>query len=113
VEDGVRVRAHVYPDRWGVSQAQTLEWMRAQGASADGLGKPLVFGEVGKRGEESERNRHLAAWLEVCARARGVSGAMVWSLYHEAYPNYDGFGLYPGREERTAKLLARWAVELS
>ncbi|MEM1348577.1 MAG: cellulase family glycosylhydrolase [Myxococcota bacterium] len=113
--DGVDiVSAHVYPDHWGMSEQETLAWMRAQVDAARALGKPLVFGEMGKRGEEDERAQHLERWLGLCAEAdAGVSGAMVWSLYHEAYPDYDGFGLYPLRQTHTAEVLKRWARAIS
>jgi len=90
---------HVYPDHWGISIDAGLQWIRDHFADAsDRLGKPALLGEIGKRAPLSLRNEFFAAAYVAAAAAErpGVSaaGILPWILYHDEYPDYDGFGIY-------------------
>jgi mannan endo-1,4-beta-mannosidase len=99
---------HVYPDHWDMDPLETLLWIEDHLELARReLGKPVVVGELGRRG--SRRDRDFARWLQMVrrdARSGGAAaGSCVWSLYHADYPDYDGFGIYLDRDLATSALL--------
>lgn len=85
---------HLYPDHWWMHPADGIGWIREHVRLARRtLGKPVVLEEFGKRGSASVRERCFRAWADA---GRGLAGTMFWALYHPEYPDYDGFGVYPG-----------------
>jgi mannan endo-1,4-beta-mannosidase len=100
--------AHLYPDHWYLDREGCLAWIDDHLEAADRLGKPMVFGEFGKRGSNATRAAFFRAWMERFERG-GADGSLVWSLYDEAYPDYDRFGIYPGRSDSIRDLLERHA----
>jgi len=90
---------HAYPDHWGISLDAGEKWIRDHFADArDNLGKPALLGEIGKREPLSLRNDFFrAAWEAAAAAERpglSAAGILAWILYHDEYPDYDGFGIY-------------------
>lgn len=91
---------HLYPDHWWMRETDGIEWIRQHvRLSREFLGKPVLLEEFGKRGGARIRRRCLRAWYDELAQWIGpdqpLAGGMFWALYHSAYPDYDGFGVYP------------------
>ena len=64
-------------------------------------GKPLIVGEMGKFRPLVERDDYFQAWYDAIYASAFLGGAGAgsnfWILYHDDYPDYDGFGVYyPG-----------------
>lgn len=90
------ISTHIYPDHWAMDRAQTLAWMDDHLFWSSQLDKPLYFGEFGQRGPR--RVARYRQWLGMMHRAMAadeLAGHCVWTLYHDDYPDYDAFGLYP------------------
>lgn len=96
---------HVYPDHWHMTEDESARWVADHLEAAASLGKPVLMGEYGKRGPGPMRRRYFRRWLDqVHARPAGQAGSLFWSLYHDDYPDYDGFGVYR-RDRATVELL--------
>jgi mannan endo-1,4-beta-mannosidase len=100
--------AHIYPDHWYLDRVGCLQWIDDHLRTAEAIEKPVVFGEYGKRGSNATRAAFFRAWMERFERGR-ASGTMVWSLYDDAYPDYDGFGIYARRPGSIRDVLERHA----
>lgn len=100
--------AHLYPDHWYMGRAECLRWIDEHLEAADRIGKPMIFGEFGKRGSNARRAGYFRAWMERFERG-GAAGSMVWSLYDDEYPDYDRFGIYLNRPESVRDLIERHA----
>jgi mannan endo-1,4-beta-mannosidase len=93
---------HAYPDHWSLSIEAAAEWVRDHFAdSRDLLGKPALLGEIGKREPLPLRNELFRASYDAAIAAivaagadRSAAGLLPWILYHDEYPDYDGFGIY-------------------
>ncbi|MBI4587156.1 MAG: cellulase family glycosylhydrolase [Planctomycetes bacterium] len=90
---------HAYPDLWGLSEEPAVQWVRDHLADARNLlGKPVLLGEFGKKQPVSLRDRTFAAFYDelIAASEPGIAsaGPLFWILYHDSYPDYDGFGVY-------------------
>ena len=86
---------HLYPDHWWMHPADGIRWIRDHLRAADELGKPVLLEEFGKRGAPQVRERCFRAWDDALGEREPAAGSMFWALYHGAYPDYDGFGVYP------------------
>ncbi len=103
---------HSWPDHWSLSRAQTTAWVRNHfEEAARSLGKPVVLGEYGKKQPVATRNETFRdafdALLGELGPGNSSGGILLWMLYHNASPDYDGFGVYyPGQaHESTVALL--------
>ena len=90
---------HAYPDHWGLSIDAGVRWVRDHFSDArEVLGKPALLGEIGKREPLSLRNDFFSAAYDAAAAAQrpglSTAGILPWILYHDEYPDYDGFGIY-------------------
>ncbi len=90
---------HLYPDHWWMHEADGAHWIRRHVRVArEVLNKPVLLEEFGKRGPQHVRERCFRAWydeIEQWTRPdQPVVGGLFWALYHEGYPDYDGFGVY-------------------
>jgi len=90
---------HVYPESWGLTYAQSMAWVRDHIQDCAALvGKPVVLEEFGKQLPLATRDLYFQGWYdEIHAGAEtGLTsgGSNFWILYHDAYPDYDGFGVY-------------------
>jgi mannan endo-1,4-beta-mannosidase len=85
--------AHLYPEAWGVAAHDTAAfgaaWISGHVALARGLGKPLLVGEFGLRGDGAfgleQRRAVYRGWL-TCARRSGAAGAAPWLFVNDARP---------------------------
>lgn len=96
---------HLYPDHWWMHPGEGIPWIRRHVTAARELGKPLLLEEYGKRGTSAARRRCFRSWRAALGGPSGpsdpVAGSMFWALYHEEYPDYDGFGVYPSIRDVT------------
>jgi mannan endo-1,4-beta-mannosidase len=92
--------AHSWPDNWGLDVPAALSLLSRQVRDAtDILGKPFVLGEFGKHRDAepaqgtAARDAFFAAVYDSLLTAE-CTGSMFWISYHDAYPDYDGYGTY-------------------
>lgn len=90
---------HLYPDHWWMHEADGVRWIREHVRVARReLGKPVILEEFGKRGSPALRRRCFDAWADEVAQwsrpNQPLAGSLFWALYHDDYPDYDGFGIY-------------------
>lgn len=88
---------NLYPDHWWMHPADGISWIRTHIRAAQELEKPVVVDEYGKRGNNYIRQRCFRVWHNVLPDTCPSAGRIFWALYHREYPDYDGFGVYPGR----------------
>ena len=100
--------AHLYPDHWYMDREQCVRWIDDHLDAAARIGKPMLFGEFGKRGPSARRAAFFRVWMERFERGE-AAGSMAWSLYDDEYPNYDRFGIYLKRPESVRDLIERHA----
>ena len=117
---------HLYPDAWGHDAAWGAAWIVNHTQVAHALGKPVVLGEFGMKGDEAAT---YAAWGSV-ALSSGINGDMFWMLCGRQgsggnggwYPNYDGFCVYcanatdpapPGGDAAACGVLAAHAAAMA
>jgi len=89
---------HSWADHWGMNQTQAMDLFDQQLEDAtDTLGKPLVLEEFGRLrdggGGTTGRDTWFADYYAHLASGAG-DGSNFWILYHDAYPDYDGYGVY-------------------
>ncbi len=83
---------HMYPDHWGITYAQTINWIDEHVADGHNIvGKPVLLGEMGKR--EPGRDTYYQGWYAEL-ESKGNNADLFWILYDNSYTNYDGFGVY-------------------
>ena len=109
--------AHNWPEHWTYSgmtlMGQYMQMVSDQGRdAADLLGKPFVLEEFGLSRDPGGTTTSRDAWFDAYFRTAyeaGASGAMFWILYHDAYPDYDGYGVYIPGDASTRAVIEYWA----
>jgi hypothetical protein len=101
---------HAYPDHWTISAGVAASWVRDHLEDARQLlEKPVLLGEFGKKAPLAARNDFFGACYDAVADAqapgRSSAGLLPWILYHDAYSDYDGFGIYYPRHAETVDLI--------
>lgn len=113
---------HLWPDTWHWGQKRSLDWLRHRiGSAHNVLRKPLILGEFGKhrdiRQPASEQPKATGGTGHTLARDQFYSGvlneifrnqsagALFWTLYHDTYPDYDGFGVYYPTDRSTVEII--------
>ncbi len=109
---------HAWPDWWGMNLTTSINWTNDHIADTDALlGKPLILEEYGKSQPISTRNQYFQSWLDVIlagAQAGNSSaGSNLWILYHDDYPDYDGFGVYYPAHTSTISILEAHADSMN
>lgn len=90
---------HVWPDNYGIDFTESIDWVNGRIADTQTvLGKPLVVSEMGKFRPLAERDAYFQTWYDAIYASAFLGGAGAgsnfWILYHDDYPDYDGFGVY-------------------
>jgi mannan endo-1,4-beta-mannosidase len=92
---------HIWPDNWnlGSNLEAMAAWLRRHLDDAQAvLQKPLLAGEFGKRQPIATRDQFFSRYYDEVLAALGPgdsrAGLLCWILYHDAYPDYDGYGVY-------------------
>lgn len=102
--------AHSYPLSWGVNTAGALNLLRAQIADAHNvLKKPFVLEEFGRPRPVKDRDRLYQAYFDVLHELR-AAGWNFWILYHDAYPDYDGYGVYYPADSSTISIIRNQVI---
>jgi hypothetical protein len=60
----------------------------------------------------AERDAFFAACFQAL-EADGGDGGIYWAAYHDAYPDYDGFGVYYPADSTTAALVTAFAEDIT
>lgn len=113
---------HLWPDTWHFSQERSLTWLRDRIREAhEVVRKPLILEEFGKyrdttppvpqppkptggTGSTATRDSFYNAFLSGVYENK-AAGALFWILYHDTYPDYDGFGVYYPADSSTVDIL--------
>jgi mannan endo-1,4-beta-mannosidase len=109
---------HLWPDWWGMSYNTSVNWVTNHTQDADAyLGKPVILEEYGKQQPISLRDQYFQGWLGAIyngASANASSaGSNLWILYHDDYPDYDGFGVYYPADSSTVLILEGHAENMN
>jgi len=108
---------HVWPDIHNYGFSDAIFWVRERIKDSETvLGKPLVIAEMGKYRPLSYRDAYYQAWYdEIYSSAyNGGAGAgsNFWILYHDDYPDYDGFGVYYPDDFLTLTIIYNEAMKM-
>lgn len=90
--------APVLVDRRNAARAYPGEIAGSAGAS------PSLLGTV-------VRDQYFAAWYDSLL-AHGAGGSCYWIAYHDAYPDYDGYGVYAPADSSTLALIDAHAAAM-
>jgi hypothetical protein len=105
--------SHSWPDWWGTNQSQTLSYVQQQITDAHTvLHKPYVLEEFGKKRPLSTRDDWYAHYTDLVYNNR-AGGWNFWILYHDAYPDYDEFGVYCPADTSTVSIVTSQAAKMS
>lgn len=110
--------AHLWPDSWGMSFTSSVDWVTNHILDTETLlGKPVILEEYGRYQPLTTRNQYFQAWLDgIYAGAltgEAAAGSNLWILYHDDYPDYDGFGVYYPAHVSTVSLLESHAADMN
>jgi len=104
--------AHSWPDWWGINQTTTMNFVQQQIADAHTvLKKPFVLEEFGKKRPIETRDDWFQHYLDLIYNNR-AAGWLLWILYHDAYQDYDGFGVYYPADSSTVTILSSQAQRM-
>jgi mannan endo-1,4-beta-mannosidase len=114
---------HLYPDHWGLSRDQCLQWIEEHVEDAhEKVGKPVYLGEFGwqvdRNASNAEqqmdtRNQVYTDWYNRLAETNS-DGAMFWLLSgHEdngiLYADYDHFTVYYSEDNTTCSIIQNYS----
>jgi hypothetical protein len=105
---------HLYQDSWGLSDTQCITWIANHIRDARrnaSLGKPVVIDEYGRNTTIEARNASFKSYLKTANREL-ANGTNFWILYHDIYPNYDGFGVYYPNDINTVKIIKNYTNKI-
>jgi len=108
---------HVYPDHWSIDYVQSMTWVSDHIADTDALlGKPLVLEEFGMQQPLATRDLYFQGWYDLlyssAAASGSAGGSNFWILYHDDYPDYDGFGIYDPAHAGTLAIIRAEAARM-
>ncbi|MCP4632160.1 MAG: T9SS type A sorting domain-containing protein [candidate division Zixibacteria bacterium] len=109
---------HAWPDWWGIDYNTAMLWLNDHIDDTDDLlGKPVVLEEYGKHQPIATRNQFFQGWLDTvyagASAGKSAAGSNLWILYHDDYPDYDGFGIYFPADSSTIQVLKTHANEMN
>ncbi len=101
---------HVWPDHWSLNYAQSMAWADDHIEDSESLlGKPVILEEFGKHRPLSTRDQFYQGWYDAfftdAEAGKAAGGTNFWILYHDAYPDYDGFGVYYPADTSTVNII--------
>jgi len=116
--------AHSWPDHWGwgSNYNATMSFVQRQISDAHSLiGKPFILEEFGKyrdttppvpsppvptggSGNTATRDQFYQGYCDLIYDNL-AAGFNFWILYHAAYPDYDGFGVYYPEDSSTVSII--------
>ncbi|MCK4303444.1 MAG: cellulase family glycosylhydrolase [Candidatus Eisenbacteria sp.] len=101
---------HLWPNNWGNwTHSQSMTWVNDHITAAHGaVGKPVFIGEFGlyrEGGGTTIARDQLFESIFEAFRTQSGAGALFWILYHDAYPDYDGYGVYYPADESTITII--------
>jgi mannan endo-1,4-beta-mannosidase len=108
---------HAWPDHWGIGYAAAMQWaVDHVEDTEDLLGKPVVIEEFGKYRPLPERDQYYQGWYDViydgASQGLAAGGSLFWILYHDDYPDYDGFGVYCPADTSTVQIIETEAARI-
>ena len=109
---------HDWGAHWGLDYAESMLWVRNHiDDSTELLGKPVILEEFGRPLPIETRNTFYQGWYDEiysAAQAGGAAGGSnFWILYHDDYPDYDGFGVYSPEDTSTCNIIATEAAKMN
>ena len=109
---------HGYPDHWAMNYTQSMAWVQDHIDDTDMLlGKPAIFEEFGKFRPLGERDNYFQGWYDeiytAAATGESAGGSNFWILYHDDYPDYDGFGVYYPSDVSTCQIITTEAARMA
>ncbi|MBN1480580.1 cellulase family glycosylhydrolase [candidate division KSB1 bacterium] len=116
--------AHSWPDHWGWSanKSATMSFLQQQISDAHQvIGKPFILEEFGKyrdtnpsipnppistagSGHTAIRDDFYESYYDLIYN-NSAGAAFHWILYHDEYPDYDGFGVYYTADQSTVSII--------
>lgn len=104
--------SHSWPDWWGTSQTQTMNYVQQQISDAHNiLNKPYVLEEFGKKRPIETRDDWYTKFMDIVYNNQ-AGGWNFWILYHDDYEDYDGFGVYYPADTSTVAILGDQAAKM-
>jgi hypothetical protein len=118
---------HIYSDYWGMDLAASKQYIDDRIVEANTmLRMPVILEEFGKyrdvakpdpavptggTGNTSTRDTYFQNFYDVVRENHGA-GSNFWILYHNTYPDYDGFGVY-SQDVSTTNIIKNEAALMS
>ncbi len=101
---------HAWPDHWGIGYAASMAWAGDHIDDSETLlGKPVILEEFGKHQPFSTRDLYYQGWYDEfftgASAGSAAGGSNFWILYHDDYPDYDGFGVYYPDDASTVAII--------
>ena len=107
---------HLWQQDWSTSDTAAVKWIVDHIRAARGaeLARPVVMDEMGyRRGDDvSRRDARFKAYFGAAYRNM-ASGVNVWSLYDDARPDYDGYGVYEPADATTVDVIRRHGAKVA
>ncbi len=121
---------HIYPDHWNFDYGQSVDWITEHLLQAHIiLGKPFILEEfgiyrdtdppvpdpptpTGGTGFTATRDDFFQGFYDT-VYDYNAAGSLFWILYHDAYPDYDGFGVYYPADLNTVGIIEAEAAEMN
>jgi mannan endo-1,4-beta-mannosidase len=109
---------HVWPESWGLNYNQSMLWVRDHIDDSDALlEKPVILEEFGKQRPLETRDLFYQGWYDEiyagAAAGKAAGGSNFWILYHDDYPDYDGFGVYHPEDAGTVAIIEAEAARIA
>jgi mannan endo-1,4-beta-mannosidase len=120
---------HIYTDYWGFNYSASMDWVEEHITDAhEVVGKPVILEEFGKyrdtsppvpsppvptggSGNTSTRDSYFQGFLDKIY-TMDAAGSNFWILYHDDYPDYDGFGVYYPDDASTVAIVSSEAERM-
>ena len=100
---------HSYPDAWGLTGSQGIQWLTDHNRIADDAGKPLILGEAGKW---SQRNFYFDALLNE-AYLNTTAGVLLWQFVYDGRTNNDGYAFTYPADSTLCDIMQIYALRFS
>ncbi len=118
---------HIYPDSWGMNLTASKQYIDDRIVEANTMLRlPVILEEFGKyrdvakpvpavptggSGNTTTRDTYFQSFYDVVRESHGA-GSNFWILYHNSYPDHDGFGVY-SQDTSTTNIIKNEAALMS